>query len=154
MPARLDDPEGLKRAMRGSVADVSLEETLEAVGDAVRIANRLFAEAADSPPPDASLEEWHLEPIIESVETRVEGAESEGALEAGQRVVAEWTHPHTDKIELGVKEHEITGDPWLVWTDRETGETIFRQKVQHPGIPAVGAIRAGFRRSLNANFPD
>lgn len=152
MPARLDDPRATKRAFREAIGEVSLEETLEAVHDAVRITNRLFAEAAQNPPPEASLEEWHLEPIIESVETHVEGGDSEGALGQGAQVIAEWTHPHTNKIELGVKPHEIVGDPVLVWTDRTTGELIFRHRVQHPGIPAVGAIRAGFRRALHRHF--
>jgi hypothetical protein len=147
MPARLEDSGALRDAMRGDVAEISLEATLEAVNTAVRITNRLFAEVADSPPPEASLDEWHLEGIINSVETRVEDAEG-----TGRRVVAEWTHPHTDKIELGVKPHEITGDPVLVWTSPETGETIFATKVDHPGIPAVGAIRTGFRRALRQHF--
>jgi hypothetical protein len=152
MPAELDDPRATKAAMR-EIASVAAKEEIEAaVKEAVKIANRGFSEAADDPPADASLEEWNLEPIIESVELRWEQGEPEGELKQGNALIAEWTHPHTNKMEVGVRPHEIEGDDFLRWIDRETGEEIFRQKVDHPGNPGLGAIRNGFSTVLNRRF--
>jgi len=152
MPAELDDPRSFRRALREAVGQVSADEIEDAVREAARRANESFREAAEDPPEGASLDEWHMEPIIESLEIRrVEGA-SEGELAQGTAWVAEWTHPHTNKMEVGVMPHEIEGNPWLVWEDRETGETIFRQKVDHPGNPGIGAIREGFTAVLENRF--
>jgi len=152
MTAELGDERSFRRAMRTVMSEFGKEEIEEAVREAVEIANRGFREAAQDPPADASLDEWHMEPIIESVEVYWEGGEPQGKLDQGDAFVAEWTHPHTNKMEVGVKPHTIEGDPWLVWEDRETGETIFRQKVEHPGNPGIGAIRHGFVTVLNRRF--
>jgi len=152
MPGELADERSFRRAMREAAGVAGKEQIQEAVEEAVRIANRGFREAASNPPDGASLDEWHLEPIIESVEIRWEPSEPQGELEQGDALIAEWTHPHTNKMEVGVKPHMIEGDPVLVWTDRETGETIFAQEVDHPGNPGVGAIRHGFRKALMKFF--
>jgi len=152
MPAELDDERAVKRAFREAMGVAGEEEIQAAVEDAVRYANRAFAEAAQDPPSDASLDEWHLEPIIDSVNVHWEPSEPEGKLAKGDALVAEWEHEHTNKMEIGVRPHEIEGDPWLVWTDRETGETIFRRRVDHPGNPGIGAIRQGFKRALMEHF--
>lgn len=150
MPANLDDPEATKRAFRELMGEASKPEIEAAVKDAVAWANRTLLES--TPPPEASMDEWHMEGIAESVELTWTNGEPEGKLQQGDALVAEWTHPHTNKIEVGVRPHEIHGDPWLHWTDRETGEEVFRMKVNHPGIPAVGFIRAGFKRALARHF--
>jgi len=152
MTAELDDPRAVKQGMREAVGVAGKEEIQAAVEEAVEIANRGFAEAADNPPAGASLDEWNMTPIIESVELRWEQGEPQGELKQGNALVAEWEHPHTNKMEVGVEPHEIEGDPVLVWEDRETGETIFRQKVDHPGNPGIGAIRNGFATVLNRRF--
>lgn len=152
MTAELDDPRAFKRALREAAGVAGQEQIEEAVREAVKIANQGFREAASDPPDGASLDEWHLEPIIESVEVYWEQGEPEGKLSQGNALVAEWTHPHTNKVEVGVRPHEIEGDPWLAWEDRETGEMVFRQKVDHPGNPGVGAIRRGFQRALREFF--
>jgi hypothetical protein len=152
MPAKLNDPRSFKRALQEIAGEVSKEQIQAAVEEAVEIANRGFAEAADNPPAEASLDEWNMEPIIESVEIRWEQGEPQGKLKQGNALIAEWTHPHTNKMEVGVEPHEIEGDPVLVWEDRETGETIFRQKVDHPGNPGLGAIRNGFATVLTRRF--
>lgn len=152
MSGELADERAFKRAMREAAGVAGKEEIREAVHDAVRYANQALMDAADNPPDDASMDEWHMQPIADSVDLSWERGEPEGKLEQGNALVAEWTHPHADKIEVGVRPHEIEGNPWLVWEDRETGETIFRHKVPHPGIPALGFIRHGFRRSLAENF--
>lgn len=152
MPAELGDERAFKAALRQATQDLSREEIQEAVEAAVRRANEAFAAAADDPPEGASLDEWHLEPIIESVEVYWESGASEGNLAQGDSLVAEWTHPHTNKMEVGVQPHEIEGSPYLRWIDRETGEEIFRRKVQHPGNPGIGAIREGFRHVLETRF--
>jgi len=150
MGGKLDDPRSFKRALRTAASEAGRDEIEEAVRDAVRFANDALLN--DTPPEGASMDDWHMEGIAESVEVYWQGGQSEGELEQGDQLIAEWTHPHANKIEVGVKPHEIEGNPWLVWTDRETGETIFRHKVQHPGIPAVGYIRHGFRKSIAKNF--
>jgi hypothetical protein len=152
MPAELDDEKAFKRALREATGEISSEEIRDAVEQAARYANEAFERAASDPPEGASLDEWHLEPIIESLEIRRVRGESEGALAQGDAWVAEWTHPHTNKMEVGVQPHHIEGDPVLVWEDRETGETIFRQEVDHPGNPGIGAIREGFQRVFEERF--
>jgi len=152
MTAELGDKRSFQRAMREAAGVAGKEQIQEAVDDAVRYANRALLELSSSPPAGASMDEWNMAPIAESVETHWEPSEPQGKLSKGDAYVAEWTHPHADKIEVGVRPHEIEGDPVLVWTDRETGETIFRHKVQHPGIPGAGYIRGGFTRALREHF--
>ena len=152
MPGRLEDERSFKRAFREIVSEVGREQIQAAIEDAVRYANEALMRAENDPPQGASMDEWHMEPIAESVQVYWEGGASEGELAQGDRLVAEWTHPHANKIEVGVRAHEIEGDPVLVWEDRETGETIFRHKVDHPGIPGLGYIRHGFRRALSEHF--
>lgn len=150
MPAHLDDPRATKRAMREAMGAATKPEIEAAVKDAVRWANRTLLEA--TPPAEASMAEWHMEPIAESVELTWTQGEPEGKLQQGDALVAEWTHPHANKIEVGVRPHHIEGDPVLVFDDHRTGETIFAAEVDHPGIPAVGFIRAGFKRALREHF--
>jgi hypothetical protein len=152
MAAELRDERSFRRALREISGQVGKEQIQAAVEEAVEIANRGFAEAADNPPAEASLDEWNMEPIIESVEIRWEQGEPQGELKQGNALIAEWTHPHTNKMEVGVEPHEIEGDPVLVWEDRESGELIFRQKVNHPGNSGIGAIRNGFATVLNRRF--
>jgi len=170
MTAELDDPQSYKRAMRSVVGEVAREEIVAAVEEAVEIANRHLLET--TPPESASSDEWHMEQIAESVETYWVKGESEGKLEKGNAYVAEWTHPHAGKIEVGVRPHTIEGDPILFFkwhnmpddarekweprwnnpnNDLEEPEVILTE-VEHPGIPAVGYISAGFKRSLARNF--
>lgn len=150
MTVELGDPRSFKRAMREAIGEVAKEDIETALEDAVRFANRALLET--TPPEGASMDEWHMEPIAESVTTYWEGGEPQGELGQGDVLVAEWEHPHADKIEIGVKPHLIEGDPVLVFEDHETGETVFTAEVEHPGIPAVGFIRAGFRRALREHF--
>ena len=152
MTAELDDPRAFRRALREATGEVTADEIKDAVEEAARRANEAFQRAAQDPPDDASMDEWHLQPIIDSLEIRRVEGQSEGNLAQGDAWVAEWTHPHTNKMEVGVMPHEIEGNPWLVWEDRETGETIFRQKVNHPGNPGIGAIRQGFQSVLEEFF--
>jgi len=152
MTAELEDPEAFKRAMREVVDEVSAEEIREAVEEAARRANESFERASADPPEGASMDEWHLQPIIDSLTIRRVEGQSQGALAEGDAWVAEWEHPHTNKVEVGVMPHEIEGSPILRWVDRETGEEIFRQKVDHPGNPGVGAIRQGFVSVLEERY--
>ena len=152
MPAELGDPKSFRRALREATGEVSSDEIRAAVEDAVKYANEALLGLNSNPPEGASMDEWHMDPIAESVEIRRVQGETQGKLAQGDAWVAEWTHPHADKIEVGVKPHMIEGNPWLVWEDRETGETIFRHKVHHPGIPGSGYIRHGFVKALNEHF--
>lgn len=158
--------------MREAVGVAGKQQIQAAVADAVRFANRALREAGSSPPEDATLDEWSVEAIVESVELEWQPSEPEGELAKGNALVAEWTHPHADKIEVGVRPHEIEGDPILVfewqnipddvaeqfrpqWEDSDSfldePEVAFA-KIDHPGSPGVGFIQHGFSRSLRENF--
>lgn len=134
----LGDPQSFKRALADRVEEIR-DDQLEAMIDvAIREGNKVLTEQA--PPEGASLDEWNTQPIADSVR-KVKTADGWEAI---------WTHPHADKLEVGVRPHEIEGNPVLRWVDRETGEEIYAVKVQHPGVPALGFIREGFRRALRA----
>jgi len=170
MTAELGDPESYKDALRTIAGEVGREEIEKAIDDAVRIANQHLLET--TPPEGASMDDWHVESIAESVEVYWEAGESEGKLAKGDALIAEWTHPHADKIEVGVRPHQIEGDPYLVfewhnipdevaerfrpaWDNPDSfleEPMVILTEVQHPGIPAVGYISAGFKRSLAKNF--
>ena len=172
MPAELGDDRSFKRALREATGEVSVEEIRAAVEEAADIANQALRDAADSPPEGASLEEWHMEPIAESVEIKERPGDSAGNLPQGKAVVAEWTHPHADKIEVGVRPHEIEGDPILVFEWPNMPESVRVQfqsawesddnfleepqvafaKVNHPGIPGLGFIEHGFKTVLQERF--
>lgn len=170
MPVELGDERSFRRAMREAVGEAGREAIDAAVQDAVNIANRVLLES--TPPEGASQDEWHMEPIAESVTLRWESGQSEGALAQGDALIAEWTHPHADKIEVGVRPHQIEGEPILVfewpempddvredfqpkWDDPdnflEEPQVAFAE-VSHPGIPGVGYIRRGFRQALREHF--
>jgi hypothetical protein len=172
MTAELGDPRSFKRAMREAAGVAGTEQINQAVREAVDIANRILREVGSNPPPEATLDEWSMDAIADSVELSWEQGEPTGELQQGNALVAEWTHPHADKIEVGVKPHMIEGDPILVFewpnapdavqaefADAWESDSSFLDKpevafteVQHPGIPGVGYIRAGFNRSLARNF--
>lgn len=174
MTAELGDERSFKNALREAAGAAGREQIQAAVEDAVRFANRALREVGANPPPGATLDEWSVEAIAESVEVYWEGGESEGALERGDALVAEWTHPHADKIEVGVEPHMIEGSPVLrfpwynipdevaeefrpQWEDPsnplEEPEVLFAE-IEHPGLPGIGFIRGGFQRSLRKNFSD
>ena len=147
----LGDERSFKRAMRETIGVTGKEQIEDAVEHAVDEANDRLLNA--TPPDGASMDEWNMQPIAESARTYWTPAEpSPGNLGRGDAYVAEWTHPHADKIEVGVQPHLIEGDPILVFPDPETGETVFTTEVRHPGIPAVGYIRAGFQEGLREFF--
>lgn len=172
MTGELGDERGFKRALREAMGVAGRDEIEAAVHDAVEIANRALRELGENPPPDATLDEWSVEAIADSVEVYWEEGESEGKLDRGNALVAEWTHPHADKIEMGVKPHMIEGDPILIFEWHNIPEDVAAQfesqwndpdsfleepmvafaKISHPGIPAVGFIRAGFTRALQRHF--
>jgi hypothetical protein len=173
MTAELGDERSFKRALREAAGVAGKQQIEDAVHDAVAIANRALREAGSNPPPEATLDEWSVEAIADSVEVYWSPSEpSEGKLAKGDQLVAEWTHPHADKIEVGVEAHEIRGDPVLYfpwynmpddvaaqfeeqWNDPDSPleePYVFMAKVDHPGIPAVGYIRAGFSRALKRHF--
>jgi hypothetical protein len=172
MTGEIEDERSFKRAMREAMGEVGREQIQEGVEDAVRFANDALRQVGESPPPDATLDEWHVQPIIDSVEVYWEQGESEGELAKGNALVAEWTHPHAGKIEMGVKPHTIEGDPILVFEWPNAPDEVREQfrsqwenpdsfldepevayaKVEHPGIPSVGFIRSGFVRSIKRNF--
>jgi len=168
----LGDERSFKRGMNEVMGEVGKERIEEAVDYAVQEANRILLE--ETPPDAASLDDWQMQSIADSATTRWSPSEPEGALAAGDTYVAEWEHPHADKIEVGVKPHLIEGNPILVfpwpngpdevleqfrpqWENPDhwlqEPEVIFAE-VEHPGIPAVGYIRAGFRRALNRFFDE
>lgn len=140
MTAELGDERGFKDEIRAEVTAISREQVERAMEDAVRFANQALTES--TPPPDASMDDWHMEPIAESVVIEWRGDE----------LVAEWEHEASGWIELGVKPHMIEGNPVLAWEDRETGEMVFRHEVQHPGLPAVGYARGGAARAIARHF--
>ena len=170
MPVELGDPRSFKRAMREAVGEAGAEEINAAVRDAVAIANRVLLNS--TPPEGASMEEWDMRAIADSVEVYWESGDPEGKLAQGDRLIAEWTHPHADKIEVGVRPHEIEGNPLLVfewpdmpdevradfqaqWDDPDSfleEPMVAFARVNHPGIPGVGYIRRGFRQSLRDHF--
>ena len=172
MPGSLDDPRSFKRAMREATGEVAREEIQQAVEDAVRYANRALRQAGQDPPADATLDEWSVEAIADSVDVRWEPGTSEGKLAKGDALIAEWTHPHANKIEVGVRPHEIEGDPILVFEWENIPDEVAEEfrpqwenpdsfleepmvayaKIDHPGIPGVGFIRHGFRRALREHF--
>lgn len=57
----------------------------------------------------------------------------------GVRVRIEGPHPLA-LFEFGARPHPIEGDP-LHWVDEETGEDVFVQHVDHPGLPEARAFR-------------
>jgi len=170
MPGRLDDERSFKRALREAAGEVGREEIQAAINDAVRYANRALLN--ETPPDGASMDEWAMQPIADSVEVYWEQGESQGELAQGNALVAEWTHPHANKIEVGVKPHEIEGNPILVFEWPGMPDDVAEQfqsqwdnpdsfleepqvafaKIDHPGFPGVGFIRAGFRRAIQENF--
>jgi len=172
MPAELGDERSFKNAMRTIGEEYGRDAIEEAVSEAVRIANDHLRQT--TPPEGASMDDWAVESIADSVEVYWESGQSEGKLAKGDALVAEWTHPHADKIEVGVKPHMIEGDPILVfeWPGMpdevraefqsawESDENFLEEpqvafaEVQHPGIPGVGYIRAGFQRALAQFFGD
>lgn len=172
MPAELGDKRSFKRGMREAIGEAARPEIEAAIEDAVRFANDALRRVAENPPEGATLESWSMQSIIDSVEVYWEQGESEGELAKGNALIAEWTHPHADKIEVGVRPHEIEGDPVLVfeWPGMpdevaeqfrpqwESDDSFLEEpmvtfaKIEHPGIPAVGFIRAGFRRALREHF--
>jgi len=173
MTAELGDERSFKRAMRTAMGEAGKQQIEDAVHDAVKIANRALREAGSNPPPEATLDEWSVEAIADSVEVYWSPSEpSEGKLAKGDQLVAEWTHPHADKIEVGVEAHEIEGDPILVfewhnipddvaaefesqWNDPDSfleEPMVAYARIDHPGIPGVGFIRSGFQKSLRKHF--
>jgi hypothetical protein len=172
MTAELGDEKSFRRAMREAAGVAGKAQIQEAVEDAVRMANNALRQVGQSPPPDATLDEWSVEAIADSVEVYWSPSEPEGELEQGDQLVAEWTHPHADKIEIGVRPHEIEGDPILVFEWHNAPDEVreeFRSqwenpdsfleepqvayaKIQHPGIPGVGFIRGGFQRAIAKHF--
>lgn len=172
MGGRIEDERAFKRALREATGEAGREEIQAAVEDAVRFANDALRRLGDNPPPDATLDEWSVEAIADSVELRWEGGKSEGALEKGDVLIAEWTHPHTDKIEVGVKPHMIEGDDYLVFEWHNIPDDVAAQfedswnnpdsfleepmvaftEIEHPGIPGTGFIKQGFQRSLRKHF--
>jgi hypothetical protein len=119
------------------------------------------------------MDEWSMQAIADSVEIKWTPSEpSEGELAKGDQLVAEWTHPHADKINVGVKPHLIEGNPVLrfpwynipddvaeqfrpQWEDPENPleePEVFMTEVQHPGIPGTQFIQGGFQRSLQRFF--
>ena len=132
----LTDPRATERRIADRVDEVR-KANLEAIADvAIREGNKALLQS--TPPDGASMNEWHMAPIAESAQKRWDG----------DGWIVEWTHPHANKIEVGVRPHEIHGDPLLVF--EVDGETVFATKVNHPGIPAVGFIRRGFQRAIAA----
>jgi hypothetical protein len=172
MPAELDDPRAVRRAFREATGVAGKEQIQAAVEDAVRFAKRALREAGNNPPEGATLDEWSVEAIAESVEIEWQPSEPGGELAKGDALVAEWTHPHANKIEVGVRPHEIEGDPILVFEWQNIPDDVAEQfrpqwedsdafldepqvafaKIEHPGIPGVGFIQHGFSRSLRENF--
>lgn len=172
MGAELGDERSFKQALRTVASEHGREEINQAIEDAVRYANQALREAGENPPEGASMDEWSTQAIADSVEVYWEEGKSEGKLERGDRLVAEWTHPHADKIEVGVKPHRIAGDPILVfewpgmpdevaaqfesqWEDPDNfleEPAVAFAEIQHPGIPGVGFIAGGFRRAISEHF--
>lgn len=172
MTAELGDERSFKRALREVAGEIGKERVREAIEEAVRLSNQALLEAGQNPPDGATLDEWNTQAIADSVEVYWEQGTSEGQLEQGDRLVAEWTHPHANKIEVGVRPHEIEGDPILVfewpnapdevreefrsqWENHDSfleEPQVAYAKINHPGVPGVGYIRSGFRKALQEFF--
>lgn len=173
MTAELGDKRSFRRAMREAAGQAGQEEIQQAIDDAVQYANEALMRAAQDPPEGASMEEWSMQSIADSVEVRWESGASEGKLAQGDALVAEWTHPHADKIEVGVREHEIEADGGALvfeWpgmpeevadqfrSQWESSDSFLEEpqvafaRIEHPGIPGVGFIRHGFSRALREHF--
>jgi len=172
MPAELDDERSFKNAMREAAGVAGKEEIQEAVEDAVRYANKALREAGNDPPEGATLDEWSVEAIAESVEVSWQPSEPEGELAKGDALEAEWTHEHTNKINVGVRPHEIEGNPMLVFEWHNMPDDVAAQfqsswdnpdsfleepmvafaKIDHPGIPGIQFIQHGFSKSLREHF--
>ena len=172
MPAELGDERSFKRALREATGEVTGERIKAAIDDAVRYANAALREAGRNPPEGATLDEWSVEAIADSVEVRRVAGESQGKLAQGDAWVAEWTHPHADKINVGVKPHMIEGNPILVFEWENIPEDVAEQfrpqwesdssfleepmvafaEIEHPGIPGTQFIQQGFRRAIAENF--
>jgi len=172
MPAELGDERSFKDALSEVSGRVGKEQIEEAVDYAVQEANRALLELGENPPPDATLNEWSVQAIADSVETYWDPSEPQGKLDAGDSYVAEWTHEHADKLNIGVKPHMIEGNPILVfeWPNApdevreefksqwENPDSFLEEpqvayaEIQHPGIPATGYIQGGFKRALQKFF--
>jgi hypothetical protein len=172
MGAELGDPRSFKNALREAAGEAGREQIQAAVEDAVRIANDALLKLGENPPDGASMDEWSVQAIADSVEVYWEEGESEGKLERGDALVAEWTHPHADKINVGVKPHMIEGDPILIFewpgmpdevraefeSSWESDSNFLEEpqvafaKVDHPGIPGTQFIQRGFRKALEKHF--
>ena len=134
--------DGFEDAMRAELSTrvVSFgRETIETWAEMIESHLR-----AATPPGTASQDEWNMEPIIESREIRQRRGEG-GQFASGWELV--YTAETDDGLnlmdifEFGTDPYTIEGDPVLRWTDPETGEEVFAAEVEHPGIPAVAAVR-------------
>lgn len=141
-----DTPE-LRDAIREEVAGRAESFGRETIERWVELANEHLRSA--SPPATAAQDEWNMQPIIESAEIRQRRDEG-GRFQSGW--IATWEMESDDgfnipdAFEFGTQPHDIEGDPLLVFDDPETGETVYAERVEHPGIPAVAFIRFGKKR--------
>jgi len=137
MGGGLKDPRSFKRAMRTAAGVAGKEQIERAISDAVKYANRALIQ--NTPPDGASSDEWNMKPIADSVTVKWSPSEpSEGKLDKGEQIIAEWEHPHANKIEMGVKPHEIEGDPVLYfpWYNMpESAREKFQPQWDDPNNP-------------------